>query len=364
MQAIGKVSYSWYLWHWPALVLGMILIPAPGLGQRISLVLAALAIAVVSYRLVERPFRRNEALVREPRRFILASLLLMLASVLLFTRWGEMAQVANSVRTTLATSAGKEMAGGRPVIYSMGCDDWYQSDRLEPCVFGAESAPMTAIVVGDSIGLQWFPAYAKVFTAPRWRLVVLTKSSCPMVDSPIFNPRIGREFVECASWRNKALDYIAKARPDLVIMGTTHAAGFSRDTWVNGTGRVLSRIAPFSGEVLIMRSTPMLPFNGPACVWSHRGHGEGSVSGDACSAPAEDRLNDDVASWLKQAANAWDNVAMLDMNNDVCPDGTCRAEQNGVLVYRDTQHLTAEYAESLAGHLQAKLDAIQETSGD
>jgi len=365
MQAIGKLSYSWYLWHWPVLVLGAVLFPAPGLMGRVLLVIAALAIAIVSYHFVERPIRRNDALVQEPRRFILASLLLMLAFVVVFSRWGAAAGAGSSMRTTgNAEPPSKAAAGGVPIIYRMGCDDWYHSDQLAPCVFGPESAPMTAVAVGDSIGLQWFPAYARVFAPPRWRLIVLTKSSCPMVDSPIFNPRIGREFTECESWRNKALDYIAEVRPNIVIMGTTHAAGFTQEAWVGGTARVLSRVAPFSNEVRIMRSTPILPFNGPTCVWSHRERAGGAPAGEACSASAADRLNDEVASWLQKAASGWKNVGVIDLNADVCPGGECSAERDGVLVFRDTQHLTAEYAEGLSNRLRAELGNVMEARNE
>lgn len=348
MQWLGKLSYSWYLWHWPVLVVGAGLLPGFGLLQRIELVFLALLLAFASYSWVERPIRRNSGLVRKPRHFILAALLLMLAFMLLFSRWGGVAkqEVVVGSKTSAAISV--------PVIYQMECDDWFHSDRLRPCVFGSGAASRTAVVVGDSIGLQWFPAYAKVFAAPEWRLVVLTKSSCPMVDEPIFNPRIGREFTECTSWRNKALEYIAKMKPDVVIMGTTDGAGFTREQWVDGTGRVLAKVAPFSKEVRIMRSTPHLPFNGPSCIASHANESDDS----ACSAAAADAENDAVADWLGQAASSWKNVRVLDMNDAVCPGGVCNAKRNGMLTYRDQQHLNAEYAASLSDRLKRELSDV------
>lgn len=363
MQALGKVSYSWYLWHWPILVLGAVLLPTSGFMGRISLVIVGLLMAFLSYRLVERPIRENGALIRKPHNLVLASLLLMLASLALFMRWGDALRVNSETRRAPSGMEPRIDAGSMPVIYAMGCDDWYRSDRLSPCIFGPASAPRTAVVVGDSIGLQWFPAYAKVFASPEWRLIVLTKSSCPMVDSPIFNPRIGREFTECERWRNKALDYIAGVRPDIVIMGTTHAAGFPQDTWVSGTDRVLSRVAPFSDSVRIIRSTPILPFNGPRCLWLHRESGE-DVADEACSALSADPVNEDVTSWIRQAAGNWANVDVIDMNGDVCPGGVCRAERDGMPVFRDTQHLTAEYVERLSDRLKEELGDALESSDE
>jgi peptidoglycan/LPS O-acetylase OafA/YrhL len=353
LQALGKVSYSWYLWHWPVLVVGAVLLPTPSLVQRILLGAWALLVAVLSYRLLERPIRANDALVREPRRWILMSLLLMLGVGLMFLRW-----------TTAAGAGPRDVAGpaasavpGVPAIYLMGCDDWYHSDRLFPCVFGDAAAPRTAVVIGDSIGLQWFPAYADIFSSPKWRLVVLTKSSCPMVERPIFNARIGREFTECASWRDKALGYVESLRPDVVVMGTTHTADFDEAAWVEGTGDVLARLAPATGRVFIMRSTPLLPFNGAQCV--HRRNPADAEAwhqaATACSAPVADQKNDEVYGWLKKASDRWGNVDVVDMNDDACPGGICSAVHGLELAYRDNQHLDARFVKQLSAALREKM---------
>jgi peptidoglycan/LPS O-acetylase OafA/YrhL len=57
LVAIGDVSYSWYLWHWPVLVFAAMLLPA----EQPMLALAALASlipALISYFAVEQPLRR------------------------------------------------------------------------------------------------------------------------------------------------------------------------------------------------------------------------------------------------------------------------------------------------------------------
>jgi peptidoglycan/LPS O-acetylase OafA/YrhL len=59
LRAVGRVSYSFYLWHWPLLVFWKTCVRFdPPLETRLGLVLAALALAFLSYRTVERPWRR------------------------------------------------------------------------------------------------------------------------------------------------------------------------------------------------------------------------------------------------------------------------------------------------------------------
>ena len=131
-----------------------------------------------------------------------------------------------------------------PVIYAMGCDDWYQSDRVNICAFGPREAEHTAVLMGDSIAGQWFPAMAKVFDRPGWRLLVLTKSSCPMVDEPFFYARIGREYTECARWRAASLAQVAAIKPDVLMLWTVSSNGFTEAQWTEGTARVLDTVSP------------------------------------------------------------------------------------------------------------------------
>ena len=60
MRFIGLVSYSWYLWHWPPLVLARhALGREPKPVEYAALVLASFAVACASWRFIEMPFRRR-----------------------------------------------------------------------------------------------------------------------------------------------------------------------------------------------------------------------------------------------------------------------------------------------------------------
>ena len=207
LQWLGRISYSWYLWHWPVLLLGVAYNSNHAPEYRALLVALSLALAAASHALVEAPLRRWQQWLAFPRTAVLASLAGMAAICLLGNHWTQQAQfVLHSPKLQRYASASADA----PAIYRMGCDDWYRSADVRACRFGDANAEHTAVLIGDSHVGQWFPAVRKVLDKPGWQLLVLTKSSCPMVDVPFFYARIGRDYTECSQWRAEALRQIRR----------------------------------------------------------------------------------------------------------------------------------------------------------
>jgi len=351
MQAIGRVSYAWYLWHWPVLLLGAQLVDARNGWNRLLLVLLSLLIAALSYRFFETPIRHNRKLLAKPRLAVFAGLAIMILVGSLALRWHDSAQARMNDPRQLRFVAAHFDA---PVIYSMGCDDWYHSARVKICSFGDPHAKHTAVAIGDSIALQWFPAYARIFDKPGWRLLVMTKSSCPMVDEPIFYPRIGREYTECSQWRKAALRDITIIKPEVIMLGST-ANRLKKAQWIMGTRRVLAEIAPAAKQIYIMRATPRLPFDGPSCLAPRSTLYRALAGSSRCTAPAYNPYDAKLFQWLRIAATPYSHVHVVDMTNSVCPVGICHAEIDGKIVFRDSEHMTGTYAASLAPALAKAL---------
>ncbi len=354
MQWLGHVSYSWYLWHWPVLILGAMLSPTYDLKCRLLLVAASLMLALVSYLCVEKPLRRASWLVVKPGWTIFVSLALAAMAASLCLAWGNAASRRHQLVEKQAAAAGHRAT--LPAIYAMGCDDWYASAELKVCSFGSPDAKHTAVAMGDSIGLQWFPALARIFAGPDWRLLVLTKSSCPMVDRPIYYARIGREYTECASWRQRAEDWMARMQPDFLILGSTHTAAYTKDEWIGGTHDLLARLAPHAGRLVVLRSTPHLELDGAQCLEVRSALYAALVDAEKrCVARPDMHESDQVNDWITQAAKPFGNVRLVDMDDEVCPLGLCHAAINGRLVYRDQQHLNADFVETLTAPLAQRI---------
>ena len=72
LRWIGDVSYGFYLWHWPFLILGQAYVGhSLDLTTRVALIGGALMLAWISYELLENPIRRAQTLSLRPKLALL-----------------------------------------------------------------------------------------------------------------------------------------------------------------------------------------------------------------------------------------------------------------------------------------------------
>lgn len=98
--AIGLISYSLYLWHWPVFVLFRWTAGFSTPAQKLSALVIAVAMALISYFLVERPLRRSLWL-RPPLRAIAASIVaVVLCAIATDRMFGNAWRMSASTVTT------------------------------------------------------------------------------------------------------------------------------------------------------------------------------------------------------------------------------------------------------------------------
>jgi len=343
---IGDRSYSWYLWHWPVLILGFSWFSSPGFVVTSGLVVFSLVLAFISYRWVELPIWKGRLSNAAPVKVIPITLTVMVLAVVAFPRFHAVTGFdENSPESGKILSARSDA----PVIYRLGCDSWYVSDELHPCVADNPQATKTLVLFADSVGAQWFSMLPGIYKTPPWRFIVLTKSSCPIVDEDFFYARIGKVFKTCSRWRRKAVDYLASLKPDVIYIGSDTTYGFNREQWLQGTDRILKRLAATAGEVVIVPGTDPLDIDGPGCIEKK--------SRKSCirKLPAQNHVKR-VSEYLQKVATKYSNVRVLPMNDLVCPNRICSAQtSSGMIVYRDNKHLTDSFVRSLIPKIREKL---------
>ena len=122
-----------------------------------------------------------------------------------------------------------------------------------------------------------------------------------------------------------------------------------------GTRSTLQALAPAGVPLIVLRDTPLPPFNIPACVARLI---DSSQSTGSCDFDARVALNEAAFSAEKAAADGLTQVYFLDMDDLICTASYCPATQHGVPIYRDLNHMTATFTETLAPAMRTRLSAI------
>lgn len=349
MVWLGDRSYTLYLWHWPVLKLGTALGFATHSASLTAMLVLTLLLADLSYRFIERPLWKTHLQNILPRQVIMVSLLVM---GLLIAVWRPVETWLTPPVTVQESSLSSKARNDLPIIYSMGCDGFIHTAELQPCVFKDPAYNKAVILLGDSIGAQWFSAVAKNFPKPEWRLTVLTKSSCAILDEEYVYRGAGGSYKVCFDWREQALRFIEAQHPDVVILGSAASYDFTDEQWREGSARYFARLSQVVGMVYVIVGTPWLSFDGPSCIERMMGE-DRKLPTQVCRETLENATQTNVANNLREAARRYSNVVVLDPSMLVCPNNECVAMTNdGQMVFRDTQHLTDSFVRSIAPKLE------------
>jgi hypothetical protein len=191
-----------------------------------------------------------------------------------------------------------------------------------------------------------------------WRLVSMTKSSCPAADVSVYNTYLKRTYTECDTWRANAERAIARLHPAMVVVSERRDWGRTTDPddsasfvapWAAGVRSTLHRLTAGGTRVVLIEDTPHVVTSVPLCL------SEALVPVASCGPTVADTGYDPARrSADRQAANSA-GAAYVDPTPWVCTPGGCPPIVGNLLVYRDEQHLTVEYSTWIAPLLEAAL---------
>ncbi|WP_100498121.1 acyltransferase family protein [Geodermatophilus chilensis] len=410
MRLIGRCSYSWYLWHWPVLVLAPFLLGHPlGLGGRLAAAALSGGLAVLTLHAVENPLRFAATLRRSAGRSLLlgggvtaagvAAVLVVLSVVPVPVGPGVAARApgigdpeppesgvpASSTSPTLppeqaavqaltaqvqAAVAGSveiqavpsnltpPLAGAaadRPAPFRDGCVLTWTAVGVDTCTYGATEARTTVTLIGDSHAAQWEPALEQVAQQRQWRLETLGKVTCPLLDLPITSPYLGRRYTECEQWRSQVLDRIHADPPAVVVLGMTRRYGLDfgftvyGPQWLDSLTRTVADLRATGAVVLVLGPVPDPLTNVPRCLSGH-------LTSAAACAPDRTRAVNDGGIAAEAAATAAGGGHYADLTSLFCTATRCPLIVGNQLVYRDDNHLTVGYAQWLTPVLAAAVD--------
>jgi len=358
----GRISYVWYLWHWPVLFFGPAAYPEGGVAYAAGLVGLSFAAAVFTHHAVENPIRFLPALVQS-RTLSLAIGALLVGSVMLAGH--TVSERAKNVSVTL--SDGRQIAisaimKDKSGAYGSDCHVPLTETKHEVCIFGKKGVKPDVVLFGDSHAAHFFDAVNAAVIERNTAFLMRSKSGCRSIDGPMWHQALKRRYTECDEWRESVLATVREIKPKLVILsGATRSLLMNERTggpatekdrpelYKKAQHKMIKKLLKYADQVILIKDTPLLPENPLLCLYRNPGREE------ICSWPEKSVVMHDF--YTPDAKEFGDRVKVVDLNPEICRGGDCRAISKGMAVFYDQSHLTATYSITLAGAFENLLIA-------
>lgn len=333
IRRIGRYSYSWYLWHWPALVLVLAATNDNQTAARVACV-ASIVPAALSFHILEQRVRLAPGLVRSSARS-----LAMGAGALAFGAACTIAVVAWG-RLGVSDPQISEWVNAEESFQPAGCETNDTILAAEVCLGGSDEpgAPVV-LLIGDSHAAQWVAAFSDAGRSNGFAVALRYYGNCPA--APLTNVAADRaaDYKSCAKYQAKTVELLADGQVSAAVMTD---AGSSRRrfddvaTWYRGAEE-LAGAAEFADVPLGLLVDNPNSDNPLQCL------SRGFAMSD-CSMPRDEALADlmaysDFESKLVEDAG----VARLDLTSTLCPTDPCPVRVDGTWVAARGNHLARAF---------------------
>lgn len=376
LVGIGLISYSLYLWHWPLLSIAHIMRgsrPAP--ATRVFLLLLSVALAVLTWRTIERPARFGARLGM--KAYALVALMLAVGCAGLAASSGSIRSLSedrgidtNAARRLLAASADWDFPGR----------DWHPVTSGNSTFVAYRGTKDQRVVwfFGDSEVEQYGPRVQKRIAAHPEQFssaVFATKGGCEPLPNLV---RKGAEHM-CDGFFDSALAYGRGEAVSTAVIGAAWPYLFDGEHYRYTKARrgetadeigealyaeiewLLRDLRARGKTVYLLLPIPMGVALDPARMISRRPSLESFPVAFTFSKPAGIPEDADAATTALRnrlrAVAAASGAKIIDPYDVLCPHRLCRAfDDHGEPVYKDESHLRAAFVREQASFIDPVLE--------
>lgn len=358
MRAVGRWSYAWYLWHWPALVFVTFLLARhPSLLEALGLGLATLALSTASTEWLEAPIRTWR--VGQPGASVRAGLLVSVGLAAL----GAATWFTRDPGDTAVTQARFDALIAQP---EPDCDAFVTNGlQVLVCAIGTPEPPIDLVVLGDS--------HAATLATPLRRLAMergqtgldITRNDCP----PLFDVERGDLPPEqsCHAHSTMVLDALAELEPRRVVLSARwplyveqsrvgdadraiprliRAGSRDRDADLPvALTRTVQRLQDSGAEIILVGSIPEVAFHVPREQQRRAQVGQALPPGPE-TAVFEDRRA--RSKEMLETVATRTGTRVVQPSDALCgPDHCAIVATDGTPLYFDDNHLSKRGAERI-----------------
>lgn len=230
--AVGLISYSLYLWHYPVFAFSRITSLSVSRADKVVWILASFALAVATFYAVERPFRNRQKI--GPKAFWLTlggALAAIVAANLLIVRSEGVADrvPSNLVRSNIDERFFRQNHG----IYQK-CHKNFDAEKDDFCIFNGHFADAVYLVGDSHMGAISFDLAGRL-EASSMKLVSMTKTGAYLMS----------EVPERSAYERKRVQSLRQVESSIVVIGG----------YYHQTQAIQKRLPEFKREFSAMVST-------------------------------------------------------------------------------------------------------------
>ncbi len=350
---MGLISYSAYLWHQPLFAFARHrYLNEPGPLVFGLLALTSIGLAYLSWRFVERPFRKQGVFSRKQVFLLAGGGTIFFIAILLLVPYLDRHFPEKIFRESVGELQHRVRAN-----FGLRQDCVGQSSPARGCMTSEDPEIM---LWGDSYAMHLMQGI--LASKPDAGIVQMTVSLCgPILDAaPVTHGHTEAQAKRCLENNDRVIAYIAgKKTIKYVVLGSAfiqylekNARLLLRDgSLVSGEQETLSYMRKTLKKLKDLGVTPVLfsptPQNGNdlgRCLIKAIMFGENMDSCDLRMADAE-RRQKDVFQMLTRIEAEGNRVVWL--TRGMCHEGTCNSSIGNKFLYRDAGHLSYEGSAAL-----------------
>ena len=336
MTAIGDMSYSIYLWHWPIIVFALVLWPYPWTG--IAAAAVSFIPAYLAYRFVEQPIRFSA--VQSPRTIFLAYG--ATAAGIVLAAWTLVTLGTRLI--PYATSPSEPTIGIQNDC--LVADRAFQNSDIDRCRFPVENPDGWILLTGDSHAESFSNAVIAAGNDLGYDVISVSGADCVLVRSNQANARVSN----CADMAEALLDRATGPNgPAAVVVAQRGIPVGMRTTFeeLSANGIPVLRIEG------VPQWRPWDASRGPdPCA--------GGIVNASCEQPREQVVShapaskEDEATVIKEIPG----ISSFDPWPMFCSDTSCSAVVDGTLAYSDASHLNETGSKMFTNAIREELASL------
>ena len=358
---VGLISFPLYLWHWPMLsFLRILTAVTPPASTRAAAVIVSVALAWLTYKIVETPFRFGAQGARK------VAILCAAAVAIGFGGYRTFAFSGVPGRITIADAANERRIRGwdRRLLDDAGPNDC--SGTLAEIItysFCSSTGAPNVAIVGDSHAGHLFWGFTHSDDPYFREALLIGAGSCPPALG--FENRIG-----CTKALNAAFERVNQSPAiQYVLLGAYYDLFATVDDprakeLFQGYVKTFKTLEAAGKRVVFVRDPPTLAFDPEICI-SRRpvevAYPTIFRKPAFCTATRDHDRKSHAAydQFVGALAQAAPEVLFYDPAGALCDGGVCRMFDQGRLLYGDFNHLSIYGSELVVRDFVSRIDEVR-----